>query len=419
MRLVLLLAVRNLHRHARRSVLTGAALTLGIALMILGRAWTSAMEQAVVVPAKDAALGHVQVYARDAAAEAGGAISIVMPHNNYRLVAKPHAVLRTILAEEPRLQAGLARLAVGALLSSGEKSVEVALLGIDPLARAQVYPRLELRAGRFFEPGEHGVLLNPGVARRLGAQLGETLVALGTARDGRITAVRLKFTGLWLVRGLEAYEWGACYADLAATQELLDAGDAAGVLILRQRDPQAPAAPIAAALDERFRRQGLSYESHTWEDVGGPFIGGVVLTRFVTRFTDVIMALIVAAGVTNTALMSVFERTREIGTLRALGIRRARVWMLFLSEAALLGLAGAAGGAVGGALLVTLLGHSGIPAFSEAQRYSYGGDRLYPTLDWSDVCGVPLAMLTVCVLAALGPALMAARQRPADALRHV
>jgi ABC-type lipoprotein release transport system permease subunit len=61
----------------------------------------------------------------------------------------------------------------------------------------------------------------------------------------------------------------------------------------------------------------------------------------------------------------------------------------------------------------------GIPAFSEAQRYSYGGDFLYPTLAWGDLVSVPAMMILVSVLASLGPAVMAARMRPADALRHV
>jgi ABC-type lipoprotein release transport system permease subunit len=61
----------------------------------------------------------------------------------------------------------------------------------------------------------------------------------------------------------------------------------------------------------------------------------------------------------------------------------------------------------------------GIPAFSEAQRYSYGGDYLYTALVWRDLVSVPARMIGVCVLASLGPAVMAARMRPADALRHV
>jgi len=131
------------------------------------------------------------------------------------------------------------------------------------------------------------------------------------------------------------------------------------------------------------------------------------------------MAIIVAAGVMNTALMAVFERTREIGTLRAVGARRGRVLMLFLIEAALIGAAGALGGAALGAGLVTFFGRFGIPAFSEAQRYSYGGDYLFPVLSAGDLATVPTVMLLVCVLAGFGPAVMAARMRPADSLRYV
>jgi len=417
--LVLTLALRNLFRHTRRTILTITALVLGIALMVLGRAWTGAMEKAVVDPAKNGTLGHIQVYARDAAADEGGEVSFIVPQNNYRLVPAPQEVIGRVLAAEPRVAAGLSRLMVGALLSSGETSVEGILVGIDPTARAAVYPALSLRAGRFFGPGEKGALLNRGVARRLGVGIGDAIVALGSTADGRLSAVRLNVTGIWMIEGLDAYEWGTCFADLASVQDLLDAGDAAGVLVLRQKNVTAPAAPIAASLNAFFQREGIAAEARTWEDMGGPFIGGMLLTRFIARIMDMVMAIIVAAGVMNTALMSVFERTREIGTVRALGARRARILSLYLLEAFFLGIFGAIGGAGVGAGLILLFGRFGIPAFSEAQRYSYGGDYLFPTLNWGDVTAVPAVMLVVCVVAAIGPALMAARMRPADSLRYV
>jgi putative ABC transport system permease protein len=418
-RLLLTLALRNLLRHKRRTALTASALVLGIALMVLGRAWTAAMETAVVEPARSGTLGHVQVFAKDAAADEGGSISFIMPQNNYRLIPEPSALIHRVLREEPRLATGLARFMVGALLSNGDASMEVVLIGIDPRARAAVYPAVELRAGRHFVAGEKGILLNRGVAKRLGAGVGSTLVALGNTADGRLAAVKLNVTGLWVVKGLEAYEWGACYVDIAAVQELMDVGESAGVLVFRERDPGAPVAPIAASLNAAFRRDGIPAEAYTWEEMGGPFIGGMLVTRFIARIMDLFMAIIVAAGVLNTALISVFERTREIGTLRAVGARRSRILAIFLLEALVLGAAGALGGALAGAGLILFFGHAGIPAFSEAQRYSYGGDYLYPVLQWGDVTQVPAMMIVVCLLAAFGPALMAARMRPAESLRYV
>ena len=419
MRLFVTLALRNLLRHKRRTFLTVSALTLGIGLMVLGRAWTAAMEHAVVDPAKDGTLGYVQVFAKDAAADEGGRVSFIMPQNNYRLIAEPRRVIADILRVEPRLEAGLARLSIAALLSNGESSLEGILLGIDPDARPAVYPAIELREGRHFRAGENGILVNRGVARQLGLRVGDWVVALGNAADGRITAAKLHVTGVWVVHGLEAYEWGACFVDLAAVQELVDAGDRAGVLIFRQRDRSQAAAPIAASLNAYFARQRIDAQAYTWEEMGGPFIGGMLLTRFIANIMNAVMTIIVAAGVLNTALMSVFERTREVGTLRAFGAHRKRVLQLFLLEALFLGLFGAVGGSALGASLVSFFSRYGIPAFSEAQRYSYGGDRLFPRIDWSDVTEVPALMMVVCILAALGPAVMAARKRPADALRYV
>jgi putative ABC transport system permease protein len=418
-RLLVTLALRNLLRHKRRTLLTAAALVFGIAIMILGNAWQKATETAVVEPAKLATLGHVQVFAEDAAADEGGEISFIAPQNNYRLIPEPQKAIDTVLREEPRLQAGIARLMVGALVSSGEVSMEGLLIGIDPRARAATYPAIELREGRFFEPGEKGVLLNRGVARKLGVGVGGTVVALGTTADGRLSGVKLTVTGIWMVRGLDAYEWGACYADLASIQELLDAGDAAGVIVFRQRDGDLPSAPVADSVTAALRRNGFRARAWTWEEMGGPFIGGMIVTRFVGGILHLVLGIIAAFGVLNTALMSVFERTREVGTMRAIGSRRSRVVALFLLEGLFLGLAGALGGALLGGALVHWFSLHGIPAFSEAQRYSYGGDYLFTTLSWRPLVSVPALMVAVSVLASLGPALMAARQRPADALRHV
>ncbi len=419
LRLLVILALRNLMRHKRRTLLTAAALVFGIAIMILGDAWQAATERAVVEPARLSTLGHVQVFATDAAEDEGAEISFIAPQNNYRLIPRPQEVIDAVLREEPRLAAGIARLMVGALLSSGEVSMEALLIGIDPAARAAVYPALELREGRFFEPGEKGILLNRGVARKLGVGVGDSVVALGTTADGRLSGVKLAVTGVWMVRGLEAYEWGSCFASLSAVQELLDAGDAAGVIVFRQGDGDRPSAPVAASVNAALERKGIRARAFTWEEMGGPFIGGMIVTRFVGGILHLVLGIIAAFGVLNTALMSVFERTREVGTMRAIGSRRSRVVALFLLEGLFLGVVGALGGAVLGAALVQWFSLHGIPAFSEAQRYSYGGDFLYTTLSWLPLVRVPALMVAVSVLASLGPALMAARKRPADALRHV
>jgi lipoprotein-releasing system permease protein len=105
--------------------------------------------------------------------------------------------------------------------------------------------------------------------------------------------------------------------------------------------------------------------------------------------------------------------------MRAIGARRSRVTAVFLLESLILGVGGAVVGTTAGTVAILIFGHYGIPAFSEAQRYSYGGDFLYPQLAWAHVTWVPALMVLVCVAAGLGPAWTASRLRPAEALRHI
>jgi putative ABC transport system permease protein len=416
---ILRLAFRNLSRHRRRTALTIAALSFGIALMVLGQAWTDAMERAVVEPAKNATLGHVQVYRSDAAEDETGEISFIMPQNNYRLIQNPVALIEDIKRLDPRVESGLARLMVGALLSFKDTTMDGVLIGIDPRARSATYPDLSVVEGRHFEPGEKGVLINRGVARKLGIGPGDDMVALGTTSDGRLNGTRLRVTGIYTIKGLEAYEWGSCYADLASVQDLLDVPDQAGLVVLRLDDAGRESEAVRDTLNAGFKAKGTNAVAFTWKDMGGPFIGGMLVTNFIATIMNFVMGIIVAAGVLNTVLMATFERTREMGTMRAMGARKLDVLSVFLSEGFLIGVFGAALGAFLGAGAIVFFSHYGIPAFSEAQKYTYGGDRLYPMLKVLDVVRPPLIMLGVSVLAALAPSLSAARQRPAESLRYV
>lgn len=416
---ILRLAFRNLSRHRRRSGLTIGALGFGIALMVLGQAWTDAMERAVVDPAKNATLGHVQVYRSDAADDGTGEISFIMPQNNYRLIEHPDALIADASRIDPRVRSGIARLMVGSLLSFEDTTMDGVLIGIDAKARAATYPDLAVIEGRHFVPGENGVLINRGVARKLGLKPGDDLVALGTTSDGRLNGAKLRVTGIYSIKGLEAYEWGSCYADLAAVQQILDVPDQAGVAVLRLADGGREAASVRDRLNAEYRAKGIKLTAFTWEDMGGPFIGGMLVTQFIASIMNFVMGIIVAAGVLNTVLMATFERTREMGTMRAMGARKQDVLSVFLSEGFFLGVLGATLGAMLGTIAILFFSHWGIPAFSEAQKYTYGGDRLFPILHVMDVVRPPLIMLGVSVLAALIPSLSASRQRPAESLRYV
>ena len=124
-------------------------------------------------------------------------------------------------------------------------------------------------------------------------------------------------------------------------------------------------------------------------------------------------------GVVNAMLMSVRERTREIGTMRALGMRRSRVVRLFVLEGLALGVASALVGALVGGAVVLYLAATGIPMRAAALAWMAGGDVLYPALVPASLLRATLSIVLLSTLASVYPAFSASRLEPREALHHV
>jgi ABC-type lipoprotein release transport system permease subunit len=143
----------------------------------------------------------------------------------------------------------------------------------------------------------------------------------------------------------------------------------------------------------------------------------------VTTFFGFVVLLIASIGVLNLMLMAVFERTREMGVLAALGMQGRQVMGLFLLEGALIGVVGAVIGCTLGALLLLVLGQVGLDFSSATQGMgeitALMGDRIYPSFTVSGIVGRGVAVAIIAALASLYPAWQATRQEPAQALHHV
>lgn len=177
-----------------------------------------------------------------------------------------------------------------------------------------------------------------------------------------------------------------------------------GIAKLEQADS------VAASLRQAL---GDQYEVTTWADLDPATKTRVGSVLYVMLFIGGVLFLLVATGIVNTMLMSVFERVREIGTMLALGVRRWQVTALFLAEALFLGLFASTAG--------VLLGY-GIVAGVFRKGFTIrppGGDvtTIYPHINGSYLLAVVGFALVGTMLAALYPAWKAARLRPVDALR--
>jgi ABC-type lipoprotein release transport system permease subunit len=167
----------------------------------------------------------------------------------------------------------------------------------------------------------------------------------------------------------------------------------------------------------------VGYEVDSWLTLNPEFRQVMELSVQVTAFFGFIVVMIACIGILNLMMMAVFERTREMGVLAALGMKGRQIMYLFLLEGAMIGAVGAAIGCTLGWLAMLAFNMSGgydMSSFTSAgEIYALMGDAFYATIDPASIVQQGLIIVVMAMLASLIPAWQAANKEPAEALHHI
>jgi len=399
---LLKLAYRDLGRNRRRSFFSALALGMGLGLLLLMAAvvdgeYRGSMESTTALES-----GHLQV--RSASYDESKA-SLAWED----LVENPDGMAAQI-ATLPPVEVSTPRLFASGIVAVGEETDAVRVIGIDPSSAANAPFSDGLVFGDFLTADDReGVLLGLPLAERLSLQVGDKVTLLINTSNGEVDQQDFIVRGLYSTR-TPSYDDRTVFLPLAKAQAITRTENhASAVLVLLHDRQQAEA--VASAL------QGAGLQMVTWEKANELLLDTEEFAAAYMTFLYLIVLGITATVIVNTLVMAVFERTREIGILSAIGMRRRRIMAMFFAESGLLGIAGIAMGLVIGGLLV---------AYATIQGFYIGdmgvtgimlGDTIYAHLTLEDTLTLTLLAFVITLLAALYPAWLAARMEPVDALR--
>lgn len=403
---LLTLAWRNLWRNYRRTLIMLLAIALGVWAMIVMSALMRGMTDQMVRNGLATLPGEAQIHHPEFLLDP----SVV---NNMPM---PAGALLEQLNSAP-ITAWAARLRVPAVLASEYASRGVTLLGVDPAQEVMLGSLPEtLLEGRLLEgPDDRGILLGAGLARRLETGLGKRIVMMTQDTENNVADRGVRVVGIYQAR-LQGDEERFAWVGRAALQELLgleqqitevavSAGDYTAV------DAWLPALQAAASPE---------LEVLGWTDLH-TFLGSMLALQegFVLVFM-VVVFLVLSFGLINTLVMAVFERTRELGLMQALGMRPALILLQVLLESLLLLALGLLlGNGLALATLLPLRDGVDISAVAEGMEMLEMGTTLYPLLAPGDMLLSTAVVLTLGLLASLLPAWRASRLDPVRALaRH-
>ena len=408
MRLYLRLALRNVFRNRRRSAITLAAIAFGAAAIILFGGFVHFIYEGVREQTIRSQLGHIQLYRRGYSER--GAIA------PFDYLIPNYGELRRLLARLDHVQDVMPRLGFAGLVSTGETTASFVAVGVEPESEAELAAFTRIVQGEDLASRDrHGVILGLGLARGFGVKPGDELTLLSTTRHGAINALAVRVRGIW-ESSEKAYDDRFLKLPIGEAQRLLDLeGEVQAIVLLLDRTEHT--ALVRARLEALIREHGLDLEVRTWEDLALRYHQVRQLFGNIFRTLTLIVSVIVVLGIANTMTMAIFERTREIGTVMALGTRRRGVVAMFVLEGLALGALGGALGIAVGVLLAQVVSAYGIPMPPPpgSTRGFLAQIRIVP-----EVLGQAFRLsLLTALLSSIYPAWRASRLDVVEALRHV
>jgi len=410
------IASRNLIKNRRRSVITILAISFGFAAVNLFGGFQKYMyrgnrEAAIYAQCQ----GHLTIVKKEFMEK--GQLDPV----RYLLNAREIETIEEICRTNPHVELVTPQLTISGLISNGSISTIFVGHGLVPsavdvfLSSSRYLKKLGLNLNekRLEEGKLYGVALATDLARLLDLKPGSDAVALATTVDGQMNALDMQVVSLFEV-GVQELKDKVMQVPFRFAQKLYDTEGADRVRVLL--DDLEYTESVRKELTSVFSQRGLDFDILTWQELSQWYREVKNMFDVIFLFLFIIVFVIVVMSVTNTMSMTVIERTREIGTLRALGLKRRGVLLLFAMESSLLGLCGTVCG-----LLLSFLGWGCFAFFKPMWTPPRVSLQIAIRVEI-----VPeyilysfLFLLILSIAASLIPARRAARQNVVDALGHV
>jgi len=411
--IALRLGWRNLWRNSRRSLITISAVGCGYAFLIVLIGLTVGMAGQMLKNGTGLLMGDLQLHHSDYLPERS-LYDTIGSNSSSELEEVLHQ-----LSLYPQLAGRSPRVYGFGLLSTGENSAGARLMGVDPQVELGVSSFLSgLQAGALDDSVERSLLLGDVLARELEASIGSQVAIVTQAADGSLGNDLFLVSGI-LHTGLSYVDRSLAVLYLADLQELLVLSpNEVHEIAVRIGDPMA--ADAFAARLNASENWPANTVAQSWGELAPQLKDYVRLSQGMYGFIILIIGLFTATGVLNTMMMAVFERSREIGLVSALGMRPLLIVSSILLESLFLGILGLIGGFVLGAWGMSYLTTQGLDLSRWMGELSMLGTRMDPILKaswgWDYVFWSALSLLLATLLAALFPAVKAARLNPVQAL---
>jgi len=402
------LAWRNIWRNKRRTAVILTAVVIGVWSMILLGSLMRGMAVGMIQNGIATLTGHLQIH-----------------HKGYRSdpaiensIPNPEVVVAALKKEMPEGTLWSPRVRLNAVVSNARHSAGVTLVGIDPVSEAKIsFIGSAISRGRHLTPdNKNGIIVGQALLDQFETKLGRKLVLMSQDTNQEIASRAFRIVGVFKAE-MESTEKLFVFVNRTESQKMLKLEN--GISEIAIIFPGKPDNPDAyQALKTALSAQ--NFEVHTWRELLPFQMAYLKLLDGFMWIWYLVVFVAMGFGIVNTTLMAVFERMREFGLLKALGMKPWWILREVLTESLLLLISGMAIGNFLGFICIYALSISGIDLSALAAGAEYAGISrvIYPAIAIKDVLLSNFIVLFLGILVSAYPAVKAARFTPVEALIH-
>lgn len=407
------IAMRNLSRYRRRTILTASLIVTGVVFVLVFVAVTGSFKAMMIGQVTDSFLGHIQIHSK------GYVASIDSLPLTMNLRTKSVKKVEKALHEIPGIEAYSPRIKFGGMFSNFVETTNIRLNGVYPEKETKTLPFFlsRIREGGQLIKKKGEILVPELLAKGMKVKVDDMVVVIATNKDGSVNGKQFRVGGILESATGPGGRDGYIHIEDAMEILRMDNMEVSEIAIRLKDFSQLHEAhnKLQDAFSSELNKKGKPiFEVHTWEKLS-PFYNIARMIDVMTFFIKLMLVAIVLISIMNVMIMAVYERVREIGTIAAIGTLPGKILSMFVIEGFCLGFIGAVIGSIIGGAVIFIINIYGVTFDFGRQK----GLILSTSVNPNDFIVVSVIVIIVSVLASLQPAFKASRMDPVQALRHI
>ena len=409
MSLLIKLALRNLRRNLRRTIITLLAIAVGLIVMLLGQSLQYGSYEEMISSGVSQVAGHV-----------------VVQKEGYQKEREPLMVLENTKELSAVLQQKFPdatitkRAFLGGLLTSPKGPAAANVIAVDPKTEGVISEFKEkLIEGEWIDDDPKSLVIGANMAETLGVKVGQKLVFTAQYDNTEMKSHLFRVKGIFRMGSAEADSFIA-YSNLGVTEAVLSKKDISHQVAVHLADVHRSQ---DATTSSRATISQSGLEILSWEEAIPDIKKMIEVDKQSNWFVHFVLSVIVAMGILNTMLMSVLERTKELGVLLAIGMKPGQLSLMVMLEGLFLGVLGSVLGLGLGYLACYPLVTNGLDMTAQmGESYDAAGvtmsAMIYGAYHWPSMITYAVLAAVFSTLSAVYPAWRITKLKPVDAMRH-